>query len=417
VIFFFVIVAGTWASFAKIDGAIMAQGMVRAEYNRRTLRQRDGGVVSAIYVREGDRVKAGQPLIQFAPTTPRAAVDVMRNQADSAQVQAARFEAEMTGKNAITYSPELMERAKTDMALAGLMRDQQFVFTSRRALVEDQRAIYRQQMEQLKARIGGLNLQIKANEDSSALLREQLKGYQTLYDKGFAPRTVLLNLQRTLSDLGGQRGANIAEVTRTQEQIGEIGVTLSKLNQQVQTEAAEGLRTSQIQAADALPRLRAAEESLAGATVRSPIDGFVFGLTQYTPGSAAGSGERLMDIVPEHEPLIVEAHIKPTDIDKAVVGQKARVMLTAYNSRTHSGADGVVTRVSPDLVEVPGGAPPYFRVDVRVTPEDLAAAGNSDIKLTAGMPATAMLLTGKRSIMSYLLGPFIAPLEKAFRDD
>lgn len=415
IVLVFVVLAGVWASVSQIDGAVMAPAQVRSEYNRRTIRPREGGVVEAIYVRDGQKVTAGQVLLKFAPTLPQASVDVMRNQADSARVQAARYEAELTGRTAILFPPELVERARTDPDLASRMRDQQAVFFSRRALVADQERAYAQQIEQLRARIGGLNLQIKANEDSANLIREQLKGYQTLYDKGFAPRTTLLNLQRTLSDMGGQRGANIAEVTRAQEQIGEVTVNLSKVRQQFQAEAAEGLSQTQVQLADAVPRLRAAEEALAGATVRSPIDGYVLGLTQFTPGSATAPGERLMDIVPANEPLIIEGRVKPTDIDQATVGQKARVLLTAYNARLHAGVDGEVVRVSPDLIETEAGA--FFRVDVRITPEDLAASNNSDVTLSPGMPATVMLLTGKRSIMSYLLNPFIAPVERAFRDE
>jgi len=415
VVLVFVLFAGVWASFSQIDGAVMAPAQVRSEYNRRTIRPREGGVVEAIYVRDGQKVATGQVLLRYAPTLPQASVDVMRNQVDSARMQSARFEAELTGRSAIAFPAELVERAKTDSVLAGRMRDQEAVFLSRRALVADQERAYAQQVQQLRARIGGLNLQIKANEESASLIREQLKGYQTLYDKGFAPRTTLLNLQRTLSDMGGQRGANIAEVTRAQEQIGEVTVNLSRVRQQFQTEAAEGLNQTQVQLADALPRLRAAEEALAGATVRSPVDGYVIGLTQFTPGAATSPGERLMDIVPANEPLIIEGRVKPTDIDKAVVGQKARVLLTAYNARLHSGVDGVVVRVSPDHIETETGA--YFRVDVRITAEDLAASNNSDVTLTPGMPATIMLLTGKRSIMSYLLDPFIAPVERAFRDE
>lgn len=415
IVLVFVVLAGIWAGIAKIDGAVSAPGQVRAEFNRRTLRQRDGGVVSALYVHEGDFVKAGQPLVQFAPTQPKSLVDVMRNQVDSTAAQAARFEAELTGKSAIAFPVDMVERGKTDPAVAGLMRDQQFVFASRKALLNDQRSVYQQQIEQLKARIVGLNLQLEANEQSAALIREQLKSYQTLYDKGYASRTSLLNLQRTLSDMGGQRGANIAQVTATQEQVGEVRVNLTKLTQQGQAEAAEGLRDSQVRLADALPRLRAAEESLEGATVRSPIDGYVLGLTQFTVGAAAGSGERLMDIVPANEPLIIESRIKPIDIGHAKVGQKARVMFTAYNSRSHPGVDGTVIGVSADLIETAAGS--YFRADVRVDPKDLAVAGDKDVKLMPGMPATVMLLTGKRSILSYIMGPMMVPISKAFREE
>jgi len=278
-----------------------------------------------------------------------------------------------------------------------------------------QRFVYQQQIEPLKARIVVLKLQLEANEQSAALIREQLKSYQTLYDKGYASRTSLLNLQRTLSDMGGQRGANIAQVTATQEQVGEVRVNLTRLTQQGQAEAAEGLRDSQVRLADALPRLRAAEESLEGATVRSPIDGYVLGLTQFTVGAAAGSGERLMDIVPANEPLIIESRIKPTDIDNAKVGQKARVMFTAYNSRSHPGVDGTVIGVSADLIETAAGS--YFRADVRVEPKDLAVAGEKEVKLMPGMPATVMLPTGKRSILSYIMGPMMVPISKAFREE
>lgn len=412
----FIVIAGIWASFAQIEGAVSAPGLVRSEFNRRTIRQRDGGTIAALYVHEGDRVKQGQILITFTPTQPQASVDVMRNQSDSERVQSARFEAEMLAKPAIVYPADLTERAKTDAALASLMRDQTFVFQTRRRFVEDQRAVYRSQMEQLRARIEGLKLQVQANETSASLVREQLKGFETLYEKGFAPRNQVLNMQRTLSDLGGQRGANIATITATQEQIGEVRSSLTKLDQQFQTEAAEGLRASQVRLADALPRLRSAEELLENSIVRSPVDGVVIGLTQHTVGAATGAGERLMDIVPANEPMIVEAKVKPTDIDQVKVGQKARVMLTAYNSRTHQGVDGKVVSVSPDLIETPEGAA-YFRAAVRISPEALIKSDNKDVVLSVGMPATVLLVTGNRSIMNYLLSPFTAPLAKALKEE
>ena len=412
----FILIAGIWASFAQIEGAVSAPGLVRSEFNRRTIRQRDAGTVAALYVREGDRVKQGQILMTFTPTQPQASVDVMRNQSDSERVQSARFEAEMTGKPAIVFPADLVERARTDTTLAGLMRDQTFVFQTRRRFVEDQRAVLRSQIEQLRARIGGLRLQVQANEQSASLLREQLQGFQTLYEKGFAPRNQILTLQRNLADLGGQRGSNLANIAATEEQIGEVTSSLSTLDQQLQTEAAEGLRASQVRLADALPRLRSAEELLENSVVRSPVDGVVIGLTQFTIGAATGAGEKLMDIVPANEPLIIEAKVKPTDIDQVTVGQTARVMLTAYNSRTHQGVDGQVLSVSPDLIDTPEGEA-FFRATVRITPEALIASKNDDVVLSVGMPATVMFVTGSRSIMSYLLGPFTAPLAKAMREE
>lgn len=416
VILVFIVLAGIWASFAQIEGSVAAPGLVRSEFGRRTIRQRDAGIVSALYVHEGDRVKAGQVLMTFQPTQPQASVDVMQNQTDSEMAQSARFEAEMLGKPSIVFPAELTERAKTDAKVAGLIRDQMFVFQTRQRFITDQRAVYRQQIEQLRARIGGLKLQVQANEQSASLVREQLNGYQALYEKGFAPRNQVLNMQRTLSDLNGQRGVAIANITSTQEQIGEVASNLTKLDQQFQSEAAEGLRNSQVRLADALPRLKSAQEILENSQVRSPIDGIVIGLSQHTIGAATGSGERLMDIVPANEPLIIEAKVKPTDIDQARVGQKARVMLTAYNSRTHQGVDGTVVNLSPDLVETQDGQS-FFRASVRVTPQALVESGNKDVQLTVGMPANVMLVTGKRSIMSYLLGPFTAPLEKALREE
>lgn len=416
VVVVFVVIAGALASIVKIEGAISAPGVVKVEFNRSTIRPRDGGIVTGLYVHEGQKVKQGQVLLQFAPTQSQAAMDVMQNQVDSAQAEAARFEAELGRKPKIDFPADMAERAKTDPAVGSLMHNQEVIFTSRRALYADQRSVYAQQIEQTKARIGGLDMQIKANETSASLIRDQLKSYEELYSKGFASRTQVLNLQRTLSDMGGQRGATISQVTAAQESIGEITVNITKLDQQMQTESAQGLRDAQVKLADALPRLRAAQESFENATVRSPVDGYVIGLSQVTKGSAAGSTERLMDIVPINQPLIVEAHVKPSDIDNAKVGQQARVNLTAYNRRTHSGVDADVVNVSADMLTTERGEG-YFKVDVRIRPEELARSDNHDVHLKPGMPATVMLLTQKRSLLSFLIGPFFAPLENAFRED
>lgn len=411
----FVVGLSFWASITKIDSGVNAPGEVRVESNRKTLRHREGGTVRQILVKEGDRVRAGQPLIVFDDVQARAAVDVFQSQYDSAAAQAARYMAESTGRRSLDFPPELMSRM-SDPRVAGLIRDQQFLFASRLQLFEGQNSVLQQRQEQLKSSIIGLQAQVDSIEEQRKLTVQELDGYKKLEAQGYAPKTLILRYDRALADLGGKKGQLMAEIAKTRQQIGEAQLQSATLRNDRVSQAADGVRAMQTQMADIGPRLTAALQTLAGTTMRAPVDGYVLNLTQFTIGGMAGAGETLLDVVPEGEAMIVTVQVRPQDIDEVRAGMEARVRLNAFNQRWVSPLKARVLTVSADRLADAKDGRTFFRADLRIDPSEIAKLPKN-VKLKPGMPADAMIVTGERTVMGYLISPVRDTLSDAFREE
>jgi len=411
----FVVGLTLFSAIAKIDSAIMAPATVRVEDNRKTVRHREGGTVKEILVKEGQHVRQNQVLLVFDEVQPKASTDVLQNQYDSLLAQSTRFQAEVSGQTTLVLPQELTSRA-TDPRVAGIIRDQELLFSSRLQSFETQSAVLGQKLQQLETQIGGVQVQIESVNEQTRLIKEELAGFQTLYEKGYAPKTRILAYQRTLADLGGRKGSLVAEMTRLREQMGETRLQIANLKDQRVSQAAEGLRQMQTGLAEVMPKLTAATQTLRAATVRSPADGYVLDLTQFTVGGVVAPGERLMSVVPADAPLIVTARIRPQDIDVVKTGMDARVRLSAFNARRTPPVDATVINVSADQLVDEKTGEGYFRADLKIPPQELTKLPKGD-KLSPGMPAEAFIVTGNRSILSYIVSPLTDTIRDALRED
>ncbi|MCA3723616.1 MAG: HlyD family type I secretion periplasmic adaptor subunit [Phenylobacterium sp.] len=403
-----------WAIVAPLDSAVIAPGVVRVEENRKIIRHREGGIVRAILVREGQKVKKDQVLLTMDDVQPRAAADVMQNQVDTYAAQVARFEAEASGARQIAFPAELTARI-SDPRVGALIRDQEFLFASRLQFFDSQAEVLRQRTQQIDSQMTGVRAQITALDENVALTKQELEGYQTLYAQGYAPRTLILRYQRALADLAGRRGALTAEQQRLAQQKGEAQVQLAALSDQRISQSAEGLRQMQAALADARPKLASALQTLAGATVRAPVDGYVLNLTQSTVGGVVGQGELLMAVVPSDAPLAVTARIKPDEIEGISAGMKARVTITAFSTRRVSPFDAVVTNVSADELTDEKSGQSYYRADLKIDPKELTKLPRGET-VTPGMPAQVMITTGRRTVMGYIVGPLTDTVNASMRD-
>ncbi|MEW5688109.1 MAG: HlyD family type I secretion periplasmic adaptor subunit [Pseudomonadota bacterium] len=406
---------GLWASVTPIATGISAQAEVRADSMRKTLRHKETGVVKQILAREGQLVRSGQPLLLFNDVEARAAVDVMQNQYDTLLAQGARFSAEAMGRSSLEMPAELTARA-ANPAVATLIRDQQFLFSTRAQLFQSQSAVLMQRVEQQQSQVQGLQAQLDSINEQVRLTQEELEGYRKLNEQGFAPKTLILRYERTLADLAGRKGQLLAEVARVRQQMGETRMQLSSLRDERQSQAAEGLRDSQAKLADVIPRLTTARQTLDSTVVRSPVDGYVFNLTQFTVGGVVGAGETMMDVVPSATPLTVTAMIKPEDVDAVREGMPAKVRLTGLNQRFNDALDAKVSVVGKDRMTNEKTGVSFYRVDLKIPPAELAKL-KKGVQMTPGMPAGALIVTGERSVMGFLISPIAETLEDAFREE
>lgn len=410
----FVIGLGLWASFAQLASGISAPAQVQADTQRKTLRHREPGTVRQILVTEGQFVRSGQPLLVFDDVEARAAVDVLQNQYDTLMAQNARFSAESTHAPVLQMPAEIMARA-SDPRIASLIRDQQFLFSTRRELFESQGAVLNQRLEQQQTQIRGQQAQVASIVEQQRLTEEELDGYRKLNEQGFAPKTLILRYERSLADLAGRKGQLEADIARLGQQMGETRMQIASLRDQRESESAEGLRDSQTKIADVIPRLTAARQTLAATVVRAPVDGYVFNLTQHTVGGVAGGGEVLMDVVPSGTPLTVMAMVKPEDVDDIRVGMDAKVKLTGLNQRFTDSLNAKVAVISADRMGGEKDIRPFYRVDLRIEPAELKKL-KKGVRMTPGMPAAALIKTGDRSVMGFLISPITDTLEDAFRE-
>ena len=415
VIAIFVVGLAVWASLDKLATGITAMGEVRADSMRKTLRHREPGTVKQILVTEGQAVRAGQPLLLFNDVEARAAVDVLQNQYDSMVTQNARFMAEATGAKTLVFPADVMARA-AEPGVAQLIRDQQFLFSSRAMLNESQAAVLAQRIEQQQTQVIGQQAQVDSIVVRQRLTQEELDGYRKLNEQGFAPKTLVLRYEGNMAELAGRRGQLVSEIARLRQQMGETRLQLAQLRNERQSQSAEGLRDSQTRLADVIPRLTAARQSLDATVVRSPVDGNIFNLTQFTIGGLVGAGEVIMDVVPKGAPLTVTAMIKPEDVDEVRVGMPVKVRLTGLNQRFNDALDATVSVVSADRLTNDKSGIAFYRVDVRIDPTQLSKL-KKDVKMTSGMPASVTVVGGKRSIMSYLVSPITSTWEDAFREE
>lgn len=413
VIAIFVVGAGIWAAVSQIRGAVAAPGVFQVEANRKTLKSRDGGVVREIHVRDGDVVKAGQLLLKFDNTVPKAQLDIFQNQYDAALMQAARLRAEIV-RRPLSIPPELQAR-RSDPRVSVIIQNEQTVYDVRRSAIEGQASILNQRVDQLQSARVGLQIQLDSSIEQIALSEEELQGYKTLLEKGYAPKTLVLRLERQLSESKSRRGALMAEITRNGQQSGEARLQLANIYEQRASESASNLRDVEARLADLGPRLNAAREGLAQTEVRAPEAGYVLGLSQHTVGGVAGAGETLMDVVPSNAPLVIRADVRPSDIDEVRPGMSALVMLQAYNSYRVPKIEADVVNVSADSIVNPEAKTSFYRVELRVRPEELRKLPKG-VRLSPGMQVSVMIITGKRTVLSFLLGPIGQLLDQSMRE-
>lgn len=403
-----------WAAAFNISGAVLAAGVVKVENNVKNLSRLEPGVVRRILVREGQKVSRGQLLIQFDDTQTTASVDVLQGAVDSATAQIARFQAEMSGAADIAFPTDLIRRSANPQ-VAALIEGQRSLFMTRTMLYRSQAMVLNAQAQQLQTQISGMRIQAQAIDDQGKLVREELDGVRELARQGYAPNSRLLALERSAVQVKGQSGSALAEMARARQAIGEIRLQIAQLEDKKLTEAADGIRSAQERLADAAPKLRTVVDQQLRTEVRAPVAGYVFNLTQFTEGGVAGAGQTLLQIVPSRDKMVIAAEVSPRDISDVHVGMPARVTLLGYNSRTTSPVEGTVSLVAADAKTAEKSGTTYFLVEVTVPAASVAKAGPK-VKLSPGMPASVAIVTGERTILDYLLGPFTDSMRTALRE-
>jgi HlyD family secretion protein/epimerase transport system membrane fusion protein len=406
---------GAWAAVARLESAAIAPGVVIVQSNKKSVQHLEGGIVREILVREGDLVEAGQVLVRLDDTRARASLELLRNQYQEAIALEARLIAERDGTEQIDFPEELRNDPEDSEGAAMAMDGQISIFEARRAAITGEIAIHQQRAKRYGEEIAGLRALVKAEKRQIALIQEEIKDVQSLLDKGLARKTRLLALQRGAADIEGDRGQHVALIARAQQNISETKLQVLDLQNQMRDEVVNQLREIRTNIADIRERMLATRDVLERTEIRVPVSGTVVDLQVHTIGGVIAPGSTLMDIVPGLDKLIIEAQVRPEDIDVVHVGLEAQVRLTAYQRRTTPTVDADVTYVSADRLVDPQSGIPYYKALIEVDAESLEAV--DDVVLFPGMPAEVMILTGKRTALTYLISPVTNSIARAFKEE
>jgi HlyD family secretion protein len=404
---------GAWAAIASLASAAIAPGVVSPDGNRKTVEHLEGGIVREIHVREGDRVYAGQMLVSLEDVSARAEFEELRERFVHLVSLEARLLTEQAAADSIVLPSALdgLDPVIIDPAMTAQRR----LFESRRATRAGREQILRQQILQLEAEINGLHEVIAAQDEQFALIGQEIEGVQTLYEKGLSRLPQLLELKRAQADVRADRATNRAQIARNQQAIGETRLQLLTMREQLQEQVAEELSQVRTDLAAVRSQLPSREDVLTRTVVTAPLAGTVMNVRVTTTTGVVDPGEPLLDLVPDDPRLVIDARVKPTDMDTVHAGQAARVLFPAYGQRNLPQIFGQLRSISADRMADERTGEPYFLAKVEIAPAELARVA-PDIALSPGMPADVMIVTGEQTLLDYLVRPFIESVTKSFRE-
>lgn len=403
-----------WSALAPLESAAVAPGSVSVEFNRKTIKHLEGGIVRRILVAEGEKVKAGQTLIELDGTKATAQLELLRGRRASATARFARLTAERRDRDGIEF-PDWLEHGNDDARLVEIVARQASIFEARRAELRSKTAILAKRIVQLDEEIKGLDGQIGATRTGLAILDEEVAIVATLLNKGLARRPRLLELRRRTAERQGELSKAVAAVARAGQRIGETRLQITDLRAVRNSEITQELREVQAELLELDEQLRVATDVLKRNRIVAPLDGTVVGLQVHTVGGVVGPAEPLVHIIPSNDRLIVEARIDPIDIDVVRAGLTARVDLTPFNSRHSASIAGTVTSVSADSLTDERNGTTYYLA--RIELGDVVDAAGQAVTLYPGMPATVMIITGRHTLIEYLLKPLTRTFSVAFREE
>jgi HlyD family secretion protein len=404
---------GFWAAASPLAGAVLAPGQFVVDSNVKKIQHQTGGIVAALHVREGQRVNAGEVVLQLDETMMRANLQIIVKQLDEIMVRQARLEAERSGAPAMALPPALLERANLP-DVAKSITDEAKLLETRRSQREGQRQQLTKRIEQLQEEIVGVKAQVVSRDEQMRLLAMELDGLRDLFKRNLVPMTRIMPVERESANMLGQKGQLIAQLAQTEGKIAETRLQLLQLDIDMQTETGKELRDLQAKATELQERRIAADDGLKRVEVKAPIDGYVHQLNVHTVGGVISPAEPAMLIVPLNEELQIESRVTPTDVDQLFMGQKAVVKVMAGNQRTTPEVEGKVARIAADVTREQQTGQMYYLVRIAIPASEMTKL--SDVKIMSGMQAEGFIKTAERTPFQYLMKPLTDQFHKAFRE-
>ena len=404
--FFGIFVA--WANWATLDEVTRGDGKIIPSSEVQALQSLDAGTVEEILIREGDIVKPGQPLIRL--NAIEASSDLGANKARYLGLLASitRLQAEAEGKDTIDFPEEVMKGAPQSVT------EELNTFRANRTSKIGQMDVLRQQLNQRKQELRETQTRINDTRGVIDLQREEMAMVEPLVARGSAPPLELKQLKRAIKEKQTELNGYSSSIPRIKASINEAEARINEIETNMKAQAQAELSSTLIEMSEIKERLSALEERKGRTELRSPVSGTIQEITVNTIGGVVRPGEDIIKIVPMDDQLIVEAKIRPSDRAFIFPGQQAVIKLTAYDFSIYGGLEGELIDISADTVEEEDGQS-FYRVRLRTHKTELKRNGET-LPITVGMVASVDILTGEKTVMQYLLKPFIKTLDNAMNE-
>lgn len=405
-----------WAVFAPLDEGVAAPGQVAIDTKRKAVQHLTGGIVREVLVREGQQVREGEVLVRLDEASARASFEASRQRYLSLLAMQGRLVAEHTGDAAIHWHPDLVGNSQ-DPLIKGQMTTQEQLLASRRSGLAADLQSLSEQMQGQEASIRAFRSIEDSRRSQIALLEEELRNTRGLVAEGYAPRNRQFELERSLADANSALADVLGSMVRARASVADIRQRMISRRSEYRKEVESQLADVSREALGEAAKYAALKDDLARVDIKAPVGGQVVGLAVQTPGGVIAAGQKLMDIVPGDEPLLLEARVPPNAIDRVHAGLPVDIRFNAFSHTPTLVVDGKVISVSGDLVSDAAApqAPPYYLARVAVTPEGYARLGRR--QLQPGMPTEVIFRTGERSLLKYMLAPLVKRVSAAMKEE
>ncbi|MCR9078913.1 MAG: HlyD family type I secretion periplasmic adaptor subunit [Hyphomonadaceae bacterium] len=401
-----------WSYLAPFEGAVLATGTITVEGHHKAVQHLDGGVVSEIFVDEGDLVSQGDVLVELDDRESIAALAALNARLQELLAAEIRLNAEAGGANAMPL-PNAASGLIDDLATSEAYASQAQLFDVRRANRRTQASIFNERVDQLRRRIDGLEADIESRHVQAELLELEIEGLSDLLEKGLVPKPRVLSLQRQQAEVSGAIEVNRAEIARLKVEIGETRLQLLQIEDDFRQEVAEQLSDTKTEIAELVEQRTVLQIGRERLSIRAPHAGRVLGVQAHTIGGVIAPIDAIMYIVPQDKGLVASVQILPQDVDRIAENQTAVLRFSAFSRGITPEMNGTVIKVSADTIADPESGFEFYQAVIEFETE-----GNfpDEFELLPGMPVDVSINTGQRSVLSYLLRPAQDAMAKSFRD-
>lgn len=417
VIVFTFVVLGGWSAVARLDSAVIADGAIAIESNRKTIQHLEGGIVREILVRDGDTVRRGDTLVRLDPTRNEATDKGFRQQLAIASALQARLTAQRDMADTIDF-PADVTAFKDDPYIGNALRDNQSQFDNRRQSLLRGVQVLEKQIAQAKSEIAQASVDQETAQKQIESIDLELPSLKSLLERGLVSLPRVTTLERQLMVVKGQFETAKVSAVKAEEKVGEFQARIDQLQQDYRQEGANALPDVRKVISDARQQLTIASDILQRIDITAPVTGTVQQLKVFTIGGIIKPGDPILDIVPTSDTLVVRAKVLPIDVDRILTGEKVEVRVPQFMKFELRPIEGIVRSVSRDsIADAPtaaGPAPAYYAVEVAVDRSSIPEAIRD--RMIAGMTVDTIIRTQERTVLSYLLAPLRNRIAKSMHE-